>query len=139
MSTTRTVTVGSIQTKTGKNGDRTWRRFSLLDPDDKFVGSTFSGTVGKFLQEHEGQRIEVDIEEKQGESGTLRDLIDAREVVTTTAEPTVSPTEKHSTIIREVALKAAVEYAAIAGPSVTVDQTLIIADKFASWIASGQS
>lgn len=139
MSTTRTVTVGSIQTKTGKNGDRTWRRFSLLDPDDKFVGSTFSGTVGKFLQEHEGQRIEVDIEEKQGESGTLRDLIDAREAVTATAEPTVSPTEKHSTIIREVALKAAVEYAAIAGPDVTVDQTLIIADKFAAWIASGQS
>jgi len=89
---TRIVTIGSVQTKSGESGEgdskRKWRRYSLIDPDDKFVGSTFSGTIGKFLQDHEGQRVEVDIEEKPGrEGGTLRDLLDAREPGAGTAAP----------------------------------------------------
>jgi hypothetical protein len=78
---TKQVVVGGVETKSGETNGRKWRRFSLKDDSDKFVGSTFSSTVGSFLQAHEGQRIEVELDEKQGSEGaTLRDLVDAREI-----------------------------------------------------------
>lgn len=139
---TRQVVVGGVETKSSPpDAERKWRRYSLKDPDDKFVGSTFSSTVGKFLQDHEGKRIEVDIEEKEGTGGgTLRDILDAREVTSPApAEASAGPTpaEKHTTTAREVALKAAVEYAPIAGAAgggLNVEGVLMIADKFLAYI-----
>lgn len=138
---TRIVTVGSVETKSGESGDRKWRRYGLKDEDDRFIGSTFSSTVGKFLQEHEGKRVEVDVEEKEGRDGvTLRDLLDAREPSASAsaggeaAGPT--PAEKHTTIAREVALKAAVEYAAsLEGPGqIGTEGVITIANKFLAYI-----
>jgi len=147
---TRQVIVGGVETKSGETGDRKWRRYSLKDPDDKFVASTFSGTIGKFLQEHEGKRIEVDIEEKEGrDGGTLRDLMDAREVTSAAAASPngsapaggfVGGQERHEAIAREVAVKAAVDL--VTGrpedfTDLSLEGVLIVANKLAAYILNG--
>jgi len=129
---TRTVTVGSVAKKKGNTNNRDWVRYSLMDEDDKFVGSTFDKKIGEALDEYAGKSVEVDLDVKQGEKGKLYDLTAVRLAVgggSNGSAPT--PAEKHSTIVREVALKAAVDHAP-AGTS--VGDVLATADAFVAWI-----
>lgn len=138
MQETRTVTVGSVAKKSDVTNGRRWTRYSLLDSDDKFVGSTFDKHIADALDEYGGQLIEVDLEVKEGREGAkLYDLKAVRLATTGGANGNApTPFAKHSTIVREVALKAAVAYAArLPGEAeATINEVLLVADKFVEWI-----
>lgn len=130
---TRTVTVGSVAKKTGTTNGKTWTRYSLMDDDDKFVGSTFDKHIFDALEGYGGKAIEVDLDVRDGERGKLYDLKAVRLANGNGSAP--SPAEKHSTIVREVALKAAVDYwGGLGVDSRTPDDVIALADRFVAWI-----
>jgi hypothetical protein len=135
---TRTVTVGSVARQHAPaSSQRKWVRYSLMDAEDKFVGSTFDKAIGEALDGFGGQTVEVDLEVKDGDRGAkLYDLKAVRLAPSGGASGSApTPAERDTRITRSVALKAAVDYAGHwADSRLTQAQVLGIADAFDSWL-----
>lgn len=119
-----TATVNGVEQKTTKSNKTYWR----VNLGGIGWASTFDTKIGKLCEDHKGQDIEVETE-KNGDFTNIKSASVARG----TSAPAGT---RDALIVRQVALKAAVEYANALRPSMTSTTEDIIANakEFAKWI-----
>ncbi len=126
-----TVLVKDTEQKTTKTGKTYWR----VNLDGIGWASTFSATIGKLCADHKGEELAVETE-KNGDFTNIKSAA----LIQAAAVPGGPVPQRDALIVRQVALKAAVEYANALRPSVTSTTEDIIANAaaFAAWILGEQ-
>lgn len=138
---TQTVRVENVSTKVGKNAQgKSWTKYELEANDGRFKAGTFNKKIGAFLQENLGERVTVEV--TQSENGRFLNLVSAVEAAPEEVKSQVTKSTKsfyqsdpgkEVRIVREVALKAAVEF--LSGTSdASVGTVLHVSKQFEKYI-----
>jgi hypothetical protein len=133
LSETLTVLVKEVTSKSGTTDGRAWTRHALVDDSGTLVGSSF-----KALDAAPGSKVEV-TREKQGDFWNITGVKPASADAPVTATPALGTgeyvkgkeaPETRAGIASSVALKAAIDYAAVK-PDTNIRET---ADSFYDWL-----
>jgi hypothetical protein len=128
--TQATVKISEVKVKDGQGPKGPWQLFALIDGNGN-RHSTFDTKLGAFLQANVGALVDIETEQTERGSNLKSARVHAEEVRGAT-----NGGSREMTIAREVALKAAVEWASTSREPLTWNDIILAADKFTAWIVA---
>jgi hypothetical protein len=128
--TQATVKISDVKVKEGQGTKGPWQLFALIDGNGN-RHSTFDTKLGAFLQANVGALVDIETEQTERGSNLKSARVHAEEV-----RGASNGAQRDTLIVREVALKAAVEWAQGQREPLSWNDIILAADKFTAWITA---